>query len=277
MITILRQLLYGIHQYTFSGPRSVKLNKLMFNLSLRGLGVLNYQSSYLSGEADWVKVILQDIARPLVFDVGANVGKYIAHVCKVSPDAEVWAFEPHPKNVECLWQELDSWPSSRKALSCISIIQAAVGRKRGRLELYDRLECDGSSHASLYQGVIEDIHHAESTKQMVDVITLDEFCDERGIQHIDLLKIDTEGNELNCLLGAQKLLARGAIRAISFEFNEMNAVSHATFKDFWDLLDGYDIARLLPGGRLFPIKNYSPLYCEIYAYQNVVAVRRTES
>lgn len=111
----------------------------------------------------------------------------------------------------------------------------------------------------------------------MDVITLDEFCSERGIDKIDLLKIDTEGNELSCLLGAKELLERGAIGAIHFEFNEMNAVSHATFKDFWDLLDGYDFARLLPGGRLLPITKYSPLQCEIYAYQNIVAVRRNKN
>lgn len=277
MRTSLLRLLYRGWQYTLSGPKSVKLNKLMLNLALRGLGVLNYQSTYLSGETRWIKRTLFGAASPTVFDVGANIGEYIAHVRKVSPDAVVYAFEPHPKNVEHLVRRSNAGASKGAELGNISIIQAAVGEKIERLELYDRAERDGSTHASLYQGVIEDIHHTKSTQHTVDVVTLDEFCDERGIENIDLLKIDTEGNELNCLLGAKNLLARGAIHALSFEFNEMNAVSHATFKDFWDLLDGYDLARLLPGGRLLPIIDYSPLYCEIYAYQNIVAVKRTMS
>ena len=59
------------------------------------------------------------------------------------------------------------------------------------------------------------------------------------------------------------LLTRGAIRTIQFEFNEMNIISHATFKDFWDILRGYHFFRLLPGGRLMPIVVYRPLLCEI--------------
>ena len=36
--------------------------------------------------------------------------------------------------------------------------------------------------------------------------TLDNFCLEEKINNIDVLKIDTEGNELNVLKGAKKLL-----------------------------------------------------------------------
>lgn len=153
------------------------------------------------------------------------------------------------------------------------MIPASVGDVGGVLDLYDRRERDGSSHASLYQAVIEQIHHTESVKHTVEVITLDEFCTQHGIDHIHLLKNDTEGNELKCLQGASGLLNRGAIDVIQFEFNEMNVVSHAAFKDFWDLLHDYQFLRLLPGGRLLPIDQYSPLYCEIYAYQNIVARR----
>jgi len=262
--------LYSIWQHVFSGPRTVKLNKLMFDLSLRGLGILNYQSRHLSGESDWLQRYLSPLLDPIIFDVGANVGNYTAEVFTVNSSARVYAFEPHPKNIEQLTQLLGPLLAGGGDLS---VTPAAVGDSSGRLDLYDRRESDGSSHASLYQKVIEDIHHTESVKRTVDVITLDDFCAEHGIDHIDLLKIDTEGNELKCLLGASQLLANRAIDAIQFEFNEMNIVSHATFKDFWDLLRDYSFARLLPRGRLLPIQSYSPLVCEIYAYQNIIAVR----
>lgn len=265
------QYVYKLWQHAFSGPRCVKLNKLMFNLSIRGLGILNYQTRYLSGEAVWLQSYLSQIDEPIVFDVGANVGNYTAEVLAASNTARVYAFEPHPKNIERLHETLGpALAGGGKA----HVLAAAVGDTPGRLELYDRRERDGSSHASLYQGVIEDIHHTESVKRTVDVITLDDFCHEHGIDHIDLLKIDTEGNELKCLHGARRMLESGAIAALQFEFNEMNVVSHATFKDFWDLLVDYRLARLLPGGRLLPITSYSPLYCEIYAFQNIVALRQ---
>lgn len=80
----------------------------MFNLAIRGLGILNYQSSYLSGETAWLKRTLSGIVRPTVFDVGANVGKYTAEVISVSPSALVYAFEPHPKNVARLKDSIGS-------------------------------------------------------------------------------------------------------------------------------------------------------------------------
>ena len=140
------------------------------------------------------------------------------------------------------------------------------------LQLYDYYEKDGSSHASLYREVIEEIRHQRSIKYDVKVKTLDDFCHEKKIQKIDLLKIDVEGHELQCLLGALDLLKQDKIKAIQFEFNEMNIISHSTFKDFWDLLRGFKFYRLLPNGHLLYIKEYNPLYCEIYAYQNIVAL-----
>lgn len=262
--------IYSFWQYVLSHPKAVKLNKLMFNLSIRGLGILNYQSPYLSGEVSWLRRYLSGLSDPIVFDVGANIGNYTRDVLTLNSSASVYAFEPHPVNIERMRETLGPLLSGRD----LTVVGAAVGDSPGRLSLYDRKERDGSAHASLYQEVIEDIHHTEFVERAVDVLTLDKFCSENGIDHINLLKIDTEGNELKCLRGAGRLLGTGSIDAIQLEFNEMNVVSHATFKDFWDLLKDYSFARLLPGGRLLPITQYSPLSCEIYAYQNIVAVRK---
>jgi hypothetical protein len=61
---------------------------------------------------------------------------------------------------------------------------------------------------------------------------------------------------------------------VQLEFNEMNTVSRVFFRDFFTLLgDRYDIYRLLPGG-LLPITKYRPLQCELFAYQNLLFVRR---
>lgn len=136
---------------------------------------------------------------------------------------------------------------------------------------------DGSSHASLYREVIEEIHHKKYGKAIaydVNVLTLDDFCSEHEISKIDLLKIDTEGNELKSLIGARQLLYENRIKAIQFEFNEMNLCSKSTFKDFWDLLENFYFYRLLPGGQLLPITKYIPYFCEIYAYQNIIAIRK---
>jgi hypothetical protein len=52
---------------------------------------------------------------------------------------------------------------------------------------------------------------------LVEAMSLDEYCAERGIDRIDFLKLDVEGAELEVVTGAGQLLERGAIRAILLE------------------------------------------------------------
>jgi len=241
-----------------------KFNILLFHLSLRGLGVLNWQNDRLSGEKEWANHYLRGKQAPVVLDVGANIGKWSNSIHEINKGARIFAFEPHPKNYTRLVEHVGDKASP---------FNLAVGDERSTLELFDYEANDGSSHASLYREVISDIHGSNCVSHSVEVIRLDDFLDEHGIEEVDLLKIDTEGNELQVLRGAERHLKKRCIKAIQFEFNEMNIVSKASFKDFWNMLAAqYNLYRLLPGGGALKIKSYSPVFCEIYAYQNIVAL-----
>lgn len=65
----------------------------------------------------------------------------------------------------------------------------------------------------------------------------------------------------------------GKIKAIQFEFNIMNIASKSYFLDFWKILSDYKFYRLLPNG-MVKIEQYKPWYCEIFAFQNIVAILR---
>jgi hypothetical protein len=90
-----------------------------------------------------------------------------------------------------------------------------------------------------------------------------------------LLKIDTEGNELDVLRGAINSINQKKIKAIHFEFNEMNVISRVFFRDIYLMLKDYKLYRLLPYG-MTEINVYSPLFCEIFAYQNIVAILKKD-
>jgi len=243
----------------------LKFNKLLFNLGLRGLGILNYQNSYLTGEKAWLKDYLKDKDKPVVIDVGANVGSYSLDVFDLNKDAFIIAFEPHPQTYKKLTAKVKS--DSFKAYN------KGVSDTDGVIELYDYKDKDGSSHASLYEEVITDLHRGVSASHQVEVVNLDSILVKENINIVDLLKVDTEGNEFNVLLGAMEHIKNNKIMAIHFEFNEMNIVSRVSFKDFWDLLSSkYNFYRILAGGGLLEIRNYSPVMCEIYAFQNIVAL-----
>ena len=76
---------------------------------------------------------------------------------------------------------------------------------------------------------------------------------------------------MNVLRGITEFIQSGKIGAIHFELNEMNVSSRTFFRDFWDILPNYVFYRLLPTG-MVKIERYSPLFCEIFAYQNIVAI-----
>lgn len=96
-------------------------------------------------------------------------------------------------------------------------IYCALGAHSGTLTLYDRADEDGSQHATMYSEVITSLYRPAVTMHEVPVRTLDEIADMLTLSRIDLLKIDTEGHELEVLHGARKLLAAGLIRVLHIE------------------------------------------------------------
>lgn len=58
---------------------------------------------------------------------------------------------------------------------------------------------------------------ARATEVPVRVDTIDGYCERLGIQKIDLLKIDTQGNDANVLRGALRMLQNGNIHVFYVE------------------------------------------------------------
>ena len=253
---------YNLYRLLIVRKVLYKFNEFLYALSLRGIGILNFESDKLSGEQHFIKQHVSRIRKGVALDVGANVGNYSRFIKRLNPDIDIFAFEPHPATYQRLIKNVDGLG--------IRTYNVGVGSTEGLLKLYDYPDEDGSSHASLYKDVIEQIHKGQAVEHEVKIISLDVFAAEHNIDRVSLLKVDTEGHELEVLKGFENFIKTGKVDLIHFEFNEMNIVSRVYFKDFWEFLPNYDFFRMLPDG-LVPIKNYSPVFCEIFAYQNIVA------
>jgi hypothetical protein len=105
----------------------------------------------------------------------------------------------------------------------------------------------------------------------VDVTTLDAFIIEYNIEHVDLLKIDTEGFEYSVMSGCLESIKNNKIKAIHFEFNSMNIISKVFMKDFIKILPQYSFYRVLPNG-LLKVEQHNILLTEIFGFQNIVAI-----
>jgi len=143
----------------------------------------------------------------VIFDVGANVGLYSLLAASANPRAAVHAFEPT--------SDLFARFGTNVALNGFARVtanKAGVGRVEGTafLNHSDGVEENrGMNFVSLERGA--------NTEESVPLVTLDGYCESRGIDRIDLMKMDIEGGEADALAGASRLLARRAIRVLFVE------------------------------------------------------------
>lgn len=239
----------------------------LLTLAYHDMGILNYENPIVSGETylvmDVLRRRLSDVRSPTIFDVGANVGKITMLFRQAFPGAAIWAFEPNPHSYEQLVDNV-SHPQTR----CFNLGMGS-SRKMGRLYL-PVTPGSLSSAATTHRDLLVEFHHASEIEDVVfETVTLDCFCDDQQIDRIDFLKIDTEGNELDVLLGGGKMLFEGRIQILQFEFGECHVYSRTFMRDFYQLLPEYQFFRLGPR-RLIPLGEYK-VADEIFRFQNVVA------
>ena len=225
--TRIRKSLLAVHRFIFARPQLRVFNMFLVHLGFKGLGILQYESIKASGEQNFINNILPGLIHrenPVFFDVGANTGGYSRRLSQRFPNARIYAFEPHPKTFAVL---MDGFGFSN--LKCFNI---GLGEQKGSFILYNRVDHQGSEHASLYKEVISGIHKKDVSSTQVMVETIEDIVLAQGIDRIDFLKIDCEGSELSILKGASSLIEQDAIGCVHFEFNEMNVVSRCFVRDF---------------------------------------------
>lgn len=213
-----------------------------------------------SGEINVIRYIKKYLKRSnkdhsIVFDVGANIGGYSKILLEQLPEnVKIFSFEPSYSTFNVLTKTLKETP--------VNCFQIGFGETEKELTLYHG---DNNSQASLFNRNSINV----SSSEQVTIRTLDNFCLENQIDEIDFLKLDIEGNELNALMGATDLLRNKKIHHIQFEFGGTNVDSKSFLRDFWVLLENYQLYRIVGNG-LLPIRSYDESI-EIFYYANYFA------
>jgi len=158
-----------------------------------------------------------------IFDVGANTGQTWEWFRNIEPTAKIYCVEP----VSETFEELKI--KTRNDKNCI-LENFAFGELPGekRIKLFDN-----SSLNSLKNIVMNSDSNAK--EQTIKIITLDNYCNEKKITKIDLLKIDTEGYEINVLEGAKQMLSSANISMIYCEIGFLKGNNRNT--NFGDLTE----------------------------------------
>jgi FkbM family methyltransferase len=242
-----------------------KTNPLIF--AYKNIGILNSEDDSSSGEYYFITNYLKKYIpeNGIFFDIGANQGSYTKLLSDNFPAGSVYSFEPNPNTFTLLKESIDM-------LNNVKIFNIGMGRIQMKTKLYTYMGDNISQHASVLKDVFNQLHSEEHAISFdINITSVDEFCLENNIKEIDFIKIDTEGYEYETLCGASGLLSTKMIKVIQFEFNEMNIISKIFLKDFYEILVGYKLYRLLPSG-LISINNYDSLN-EIFKFQNIIAIR----
>ena len=223
-----------------------------------------------SGEKILFSMLKESCTPPLcIFDVGANKGQFL-QMALSNLDADkcqIHCFEPCSHAFDILSRNARGNPF-------VSLHNIGLGKEKGEFNLY--YDKPGSGTASLTKRRLDHFGVTISNLEKVAIDTLDNYCSNRDIKSIDLLKIDVEGHELDVLSGAKNMLANNNIGMISFEFGGCNIDTHTFFQEFFYLFKAHDMIlyRITPSGYLHPLPHYVETF-EQFRTTNYLAIRRT--
>lgn len=189
-----------------------------------------------------MKRLVNNKREPVVFDVGANVGQSINRIREYLPEAKIYSFEPGPSSFKTLSEKYQNQPG-------IQLENLALGSEITQKEFMENECTDMSSFLE-----IDRLGWGGTKKTVVNTTTLDNYCQTHGITHIDILKSDTQGFELEVFKGGLNMIKSNNIRLIYFEF---------IFSEMYKGLPGFDqIYRLLTENGFRPVNFYEFYYQE---------------
>jgi len=153
---------------------------------------------------------LFDLKEGVFIDIGANLGIYTIFMArKLKNKGTVISIEPEPHTVKLLKQNV-----AINGLKNVIIVGKACSSKNGK----DILYLEGTKYSGGLHSLKKYSHHVNKTT--IDVEKLDSIISRLKIKRVDLIKIDTEGTELDVLKGAQKVFKKYKPKIICECLNE---------------------------------------------------------
>lgn len=140
----------------------------------------------------------------IIIDVGANKGQSIDFFLTIYPNAEICSFEPNKKLFSFLEHKY-------KTNNSIKLYNFGVSNTKGELVFHENILDETSTFEELnldskylekkakVLGVTKENIIVDNYK--VEVIRLTDFLKDNPNKEFDVLKIDVEGHELQCLQG----------------------------------------------------------------------------
>ena len=156
---------------------------------------------------NFLKSLLNDCS--VFIDIGANIGIYTLLASKhIRKDGKVFAFEPSDWAYNRLKENLKLNETKN-----VEVFKLAVSNFTGLKQFY---VCEDDAYNSLISTPMKEVQKVVE----VESICLNDFCVNRNIDQIEILKIDVEGADYLVLKGAEEILKSDKSPIIVCEFNQ---------------------------------------------------------
>lgn len=183
----------------------------------------------------------------IVLDIGANIGGHTLPFAQcVAPNGRVFAFEPTEFAYRKLVDNVSLNPELTGIIVANHMLLAAPGDRDVPDEIYSSwpLNPSGEVHQK-HLGQLQPLG-------AVEVETVDSYCAMNGIDRLDWIKIDVDGNETSVLRGAAEVLrkfrpkliielAPYVCREAGHAFEELVDLLRNAHYDFYDLESGREL------------------------------------
>lgn len=136
---------------------------------------------------------------PYILEAGAHSGEDTVRFAEAWPKGRIFAFEPVPLFFERLSTVIHS-----KNISNVQTFPFGLFSSTGAHPFYYSQNCGGAS-SYLPAGKIAEINYGD-IQMTLPCMTLDDWADKYGIDHIDFMWLDMEGAEYHMLKTSPKIL-----------------------------------------------------------------------
>jgi len=185
-----------------------------------------------------------------VIDVGGNEGEWSDCVLHSHPEVFFDIYEPIPELSEKLENKYEN-----NIRVCVENI-ALSDCKRENLTFY-KYQLTGMS--GLHRRDISE--EIKCNLGIPTEITVEANCLDNLYEQIDFLKVDTEGNELNVLCGAARIISLSLIKTIQFEYGKCWQEQGLKLESAFELLESFPYRYKLPeSGEIVQVSEFKPEY-----------------